>query len=188
MPSAKSERELDVAMKMADRLGEYIENAPGSLIGVEAQVYAAGVDDAGRRWKVTGRLDRVEEVSGGLRIVDFKTGRNVIAGKEMDRHAQLGVYQEAINSGTIRIGEDEELDAEAFGAELVFLRKSSRTVREQPALEIDENPKWARELIDDVSGRMRAASFPARVEQQKCKSCPVRSSCPAIGPKMLEDD
>lgn len=182
------ERELDVAMKMADRLGEYIENAPGSLVGVEAQVYAAGVDDAGRRWKVTGRLDRVEEVSGGLRIVDFKTGRNVVAGKEMDRHAQLGVYQEAINSGTIRIGEDEELDAEAFGAELVFLRKSSRTVREQPALEIDENPKWARELIDDVSGRMRAASFPARVEQQKCKSCPVRSSCPAIGPKMLEDD
>ena len=45
----------------------------------------------------------------------------------------------------------------------------------------------AAQLIDDVSGRMRAASFPARVDPQKCLSCPVRSSCPAIGPKMLEE-
>ncbi|SDS81381.1 Superfamily I DNA or RNA helicase [Brevibacterium siliguriense] len=182
------EREFDVAMSMADRLGDYIKKTPGRLVGVEAQVYAVGVDGEGREWKVTGRLDRVEEVEGGLRIVDFKTGRNVVAGKEMDRHAQLGVYQEAINSGTIRIGEDQEIDAHAFGAELVFLRKSARTVREQSALDVDENPEWARELIDDVSGRMRAASFPARVEPQKCQSCPVRSSCPAIGPKILEDN
>ncbi|WP_432791521.1 PD-(D/E)XK nuclease family protein [Brevibacterium sp. K11IcPPYGO002] len=182
------EREFDVAMSMADRLGDYIKTTPGRLVGVEAQVYAAGVDADGREWKVTGRLDRVEEVEGGLRIVDFKTGRNVVPGKEMDRHAQLGVYQEAINSGTIRIGEDQEIDAHAFGAELVFLRKSARTVREQSALDVDENPDWARELIDDVSGRMRAASFPARVEPQKCQSCPVRSSCPAIGPKMLEEN
>lgn len=182
------EREFDVAMSMADRLGEYIKTTPGRLVGVEAQVYAAGVDADGREWKVTGRLDRVEEVEGGLRIVDFKTGRNVVPGKEMDRHAQLGVYQEAINSGTIRIGEDREIDAHAFGAELVFLRKSARTVREQPALAVDENPEWARDLIADVSGRMRAASFPARVEPQKCQSCPVRSSCPAIGPKMLEEN
>lgn len=182
------EREFVVAMSMADRLGDYIKNTPGRLVGVEAQVYAVGVDSNGREWKVTGRLDRVEEVEGGLRIIDFKTGRNVVAGKEMDRHAQLGVYQEAINSGTIRIGEDQDLDAHAFGAELVYLRKSARTVREQSALDVDENPDWARELIDDVSGRMRAASFPARVDPQKCKSCPVRSSCPAIGPKMLEEN
>ena len=181
------EREFDVAMSMAERLGDYIKKTPGRLVGVEAQVYAVGVDADGREWKVTGRLDRVEEVEGGLRIVDFKTGRNVVAGKEMDRHAQLGVYQEAINSGTIRVGEDREIDAHAFGAELVFLRKSARTVREQSALDVDENPDWARELIDDVSGRMRAASFPARVDPQKCLSCPVRSSCPAIGPKMLEE-
>ena len=182
------DREFDVAMSMADRLGDYIKKTPGRLVGVEAQVYAVGVDAEGREWKVTGRLDRVEEVEGGLRIVDFKTGRNVVAGKEMDRHAQLGVYQEAINSGTIRVGEDREIDAHAFGAELVFLRKSARTVREQSALDVDENPDWARELIDDVSGRMRAASFPARVDPQKCLSCPVRSSCPAIGPKMLEEN
>jgi hypothetical protein len=91
----------------------------------------------------------------------------------MDRHAQLGVYQEAINSGhhQDRRGPGD-LDAHAFGAELVFLRKSARTVREQSALEVDENPEWARELIDDVSGRMRAASFPARVEPQKCRVLP----------------
>src|SRR5699024_7881140 len=118
------------------------------LVGVEAQVYAVGVDDEGRQWKVTGRLDRVEEVEGGLRIVDFKTGRNVVAGKEMDRHAQRGGYQEAIISGSITIGDDERLKARAYGAELVFLRRSSRNVREQPALDVDSDPGWAQELID----------------------------------------
>src|SRR5699024_11778062 len=107
---------------------------------------------------------------------------------EMDRHAQLGVYQEAINSGTITIGQDERLEAQAYGAELVFLRRSSRTVREQPALEADSDPGWARDLIDDVSGRMRAASFPARGEPQKWQSGRVRSSGPAIGPMVVEED
>lgn len=181
------ERERAVAMKMADRLGEYIKNAPGEVVGVEAQVYAFGVDEAGQEWKITGRLDRLEQTENGIRIVDFKTGKSVVAGKEMSRHAQLGVYQETINSGTIVIGDDQRVDAKAYGAELVFLRNSAQTVREQPALDIDEDPAWARNLVNDVSNRMRAASFPARVDPQKCLSCPVRSSCPAIGPKLLEE-
>ena len=181
------EREREVALKMADRLGEYVTNTEGELVGVEVAVYATGVDEAGREWKVTGRLDRVEQGAEGVRIVDFKTGKNVVPGKDMDRHAQLGVYQEAINSGTITTADGRTIDAQAYGAELVFLRNSSRTRREQPALEVAEDPMWARHLINDVSTRMRAASFPARVEPQKCQSCPVRSSCPAIGPKMLED-
>ena len=182
------DREHGLAMKMADRLGEYIKTAPGEAIGVEAQVFATGVDENGQEWKVTGRLDRIEQTAEGLRIVDFKTGKNVVPGPEMPRHAQLGVYQEAINSGTITLGEDQVVEAQAFGAELVFLRNSARTKREQSALEIDEDPAWARDLINDVSDRMRAAQFPARVEPQKCQSCPVRTSCPAIGPQMLEDD
>ncbi|SMX88874.1 Superfamily I DNA or RNA helicase [Brevibacterium sp. 239c] len=181
------DREHSVAMKMADRLGEYIKTAPGEPIGVEAQVYATGVDDKGQEWKVTGRLDRLEQMPEGIRIVDFKTGKNVVKGQEMPRHAQLGVYQEAINSGTITIGDDQVIDAKAYGAELVFLRHSKQTTREQSALEIDEDPGWARDLINDVSDRMRAAEFPARVEPQKCLSCPVRTSCPAIGPQTLEE-
>lgn len=181
------DREHTLAMKMADRLGEYIKTAPGEPIGVEALVYATGVDDKGQEWKVTGRLDRVEQTPDGIRIVDFKTGKNVVKGQEMPRHAQLGVYQEAINSGTITIGEDQVIDAKAYGAELVFLRNSKQTTREQSALEIDEDPGWARDLINGVSDRMRAAQFPARVEPQKCLSCPVRTSCPAIGPQTLEE-
>lgn len=181
------DREHTVAMKMADRLGEYIKTAPGEPIGVEAQVYATGVDDKGQEWKVTGRLDRLEQMPEGIRIVDFKTGKNVVKGQEMPRHAQLGVYQEAINSGTITIGDDQVIDAKAYGAELVFLRNSKQTTREQSALEVDEDPGWARDLINDVSDRMRAAEFPARVEPQKCLSCPVRTSCPAIGPQTLEE-
>lgn len=181
------DRQQELAMKMADRLGEYIKDSSGELVAVEAQVYATGVDENGQEWKVTGRLDRIEQSGDGVRIVDFKTGKNVVGKQEMARHPQLGVYQEAINSGTIRIGDDREVEAKAFGAELVFLRNSARTKREQSALEVDADPGWARDLINDVSHRMRAAEFPARVEPQKCQSCPVRSSCPAIGPQMLEE-
>ncbi|GAA1872746.1 PD-(D/E)XK nuclease family protein [Brevibacterium marinum] len=181
------DREHALAMKMADRLGEYIKTAPGEPIGVEVQVYATGVDESGQEWKVTGRLDRVEQGADGIRIVDFKTGKNAPTGQDMPRHAQLGVYQEAINSGTITIGDDQVIEAKAYGAELVFLRYTKQKKREQSALEIDEDPGWARDLINDVSGRMRAAEFQARVEPQKCLSCPVRTSCPAIGPQILEE-
>ncbi|RAF20502.1 PD-(D/E)XK nuclease family protein, partial [Burkholderia multivorans] len=80
------EREHATAMAMVDRLGEYIENSPGDVLGVEARVYATGVDDRGQEWKVTGRLDLVEAVDGGVRIVDFMTGKAVPAGADMPIH------------------------------------------------------------------------------------------------------
>ncbi len=181
-------RDHDLAMSMVDRLGHYITNAPGEVVGVEAQVSATGLDDHGREWKVTGRLDRIETAADGVRIVDFKTGRNVEATDDMPRHPQLGVYQEAINSGAITLEDGRVLDARAFGAELVYLRKSARTVREQSALEIDSDPHWARNLLGEVSSGMRSARFPAVVDPQNCRSCPVRSSCPAMGPRLMEED
>lgn len=182
------EREHAAAMAMVDRLGEYIENAPGEVLGVEAKVYATGVDDRGQEWKVTGRLDRVEEVADGVRIVDFKTGKAVPVGADMPRHPQLGVYQEAVDSGVVELPGGRRVDARSAGAELVFLRRTASTTRVQAPVSDDDDPGWARELIGEVSVGMRAADFPARVDQQKCLSCPVRSSCPAIGPHMLEDD
>ncbi|MFC9443536.1 MULTISPECIES: UrvD/REP family ATP-dependent DNA helicase [Brevibacterium] len=181
------EREHTAAMAMVDRLGEYIEDAPGSVLGVEAQVRASGVDDLGQEWTITGRLDRVEATADGVRIVDFKTGRNVPAGADMPRHAQLGVYQEAVDSGTLTLPDGRVVDVEAVGAELVFLRRTKSTKRLQGAVSADEDPDWARDLIGEVSTRMRSADFPARVDPPKCLSCPVRSSCPAIGPHMLEE-
>ncbi|MCM1012130.1 UrvD/REP family ATP-dependent DNA helicase [Brevibacterium sp. XM4083] len=181
------EREHTAAMAMVDRLGEYIADAPGEVLGVEAQVHATGVDDLGQEWTITGRLDRVESTADGVRIVDFKTGRTVPAGADMPRHAQLGVYQEAVDTGTLTLPDGRVVDVDAVGAELVFLRRTKSTKRLQGAVSADEDPEWARELIGEVSTRMRSADFPARVDPPKCLSCPVRSSCPAIGPHMLED-
>lgn len=181
------EREHTTAMAMVDRLGEYIDNAPGTVLGVEARVYATGIDDLGQEWKVTGRLDRVEDVGDGVRIVDFKTGKVVPAGAEMARHAQLGVYQEAVDQGVLELPDGRRVDAVSAGAELVFLRRTGGTTRLQGAVSSDDDPDWARQLIGEVSAGMRAAQFPARVEAATCQTCPVRSSCPAIGPHMLED-
>lgn len=181
------EREHTTAMAMVDRLGEYVDNAPGTVLGVEARVYATGIDDLGQEWKVTGRLDRVEDVGDGVRIVDFKTGKVVPAGAEMARHAQLGVYQEAVDAGYLELPDGRRVDAVSAGAELVFLRRTGGTTRLQGAVSGDDDPDWARQLIGEVSAGMRAAHFPARVEAATCQTCPVRSSCPAIGPHMLED-
>ncbi|RAG73953.1 hypothetical protein DN536_33555, partial [Burkholderia multivorans] len=104
------------------------------------------------------------------------------------RHPQLGVYQEAVDSGVLELPDGSSVDARSAGAELVFLRRTAGTARRQDAVSADEDPQWARALIGEVPEGMRAAHFPARVDPPKCQSCPVRSSCPAIGPHMLEDD
>lgn len=181
------DRDHELALFMVDRLGDYIRSAPGAVIGVEVQVEADGVDASGRPWQINGRLDRIERTTGGVRIVDFKTGQVVAATADMPRHAQLGVYQEAIENGTITLPDGTTLDEHARGGELVYLRKSAKTTREQAALFDVSEPGWARVLIDEVSGAMRASSFPAHIDPEVCRSCPVRSSCPAIGPRLMEE-
>src|SRR5699024_8110474 len=51
------------------------------------------------RARLKGRVDRVEHTSAGPRIVDLKTGKEPVSSAETERHAQLGSYQVAAQSG-----------------------------------------------------------------------------------------
>ena len=47
----------------------------------------------------------------------------------------------------------------------------------QQALGHDEEPDWARDLVQAAGAAMGGSSFPA-TPSSGCRTCPVRSSCP----------
>jgi superfamily I DNA/RNA helicase len=140
----------------------------------------AGFDFEYAGTRLRGSIDRLErDADGKVRIVDFKTGRNVPSKESVATNAQLGVYQIAVREGGLEdcVGEDDELG----GAELVYLRRGMATglpnVRTQPALQ-EQDGTWADELVQTVAAGIAAESFPARVNES-CDRCVFARACPA---------
>ena len=129
--------------------------------------------------EIRGQVDRLEkDAKGRAVIVDLKTGSTPVPSTDLDRHAQLGVYQLAVLLGAFeRFGL-----IEPGGAELVHVGKASlaASVRVQPqgALSEDAEPEWAQELVETVAAGMAGPLFKATVNPG-CRTCPVRSCCPA---------
>lgn len=149
------------------------------LVGTEVDLDAtvAGV-------RVVGRVDRVErDAHGRTVVVDLKTGASKPAGREVARHAQLGVYQAAVAAGGIQGsgGAGDPVAALSGGAALVHLGRASGaevSVQQQPPLDTDPESDWPHELLRRTAEGMAAARFPATVGGW-CRTCPVRASCPA---------
>jgi len=120
-----------------------------------------------------GRVDLVDRSApdGGLRVVDFKTGKTPRSKAEVAEDPQLGTYQLALAA---------ESGTSTGGAELLFLSRADArglpTVRRQAATGPD-GPEWLRPLLDTAGSVVRAPAFPA-VVNEGCGRCPVRESCP----------
>ena len=70
--------------------------------------------------------------------------------------------------------------SEPGGASLLQLKKGkSADEQRQGALPDDDDPEWARVLVERVVEGMSGAAFPATVNEHCARSCSVRSSCPA---------
>jgi ATP-dependent exoDNAse (exonuclease V) beta subunit len=168
-----SEKERDRASRMVSKFLAWHQENPRELVAVEqplrAQVGAV---------EIRGQVDRLEkDAKGRAVIVDLKTGSTAVPGADLDRHAQLGVYQLAVLLGAFeRFGLTEP-----GGAELVQVGKASlaASVRVQPqrALPDDPEPEWAQELVETVAAGMAGPVFNATVNPG-CRTCPVRSCCP----------
>jgi superfamily I DNA/RNA helicase len=145
------------------------------LVGAEVSVEVA----VGERAMLYGRVDRLErDEQGRLVVIDLKTGRSAPAKGDLPRQPQLGVYQLAITEGGF--AELADNATTTGGAALVQLGTSaSAKVQEQPALSEDEDPGWARELVENVAAGMGGAAFRA-VPGPGCRICPGRPSCPAV--------
>lgn len=76
----------------------------------------------------------------------------------------------------------DHLDRPVHGAALIQLGKSQTSltpgVQTQPALDRDEDPLWAEQLITQIGEGMAGATFLAKPDARRCSRCPVRTSCP----------
>jgi RecB family exonuclease len=129
--------------------------------------------------EITGRVDRLEsDEAGRAVVVDLKTGGTAPREDELGRHPQLGVYQLAVLLGAFeRFGL-----AEPGGAELVQVGKAAGVtlrakVQRQGPLAEDDEPGWAKDLVETVAAGMAGPVFEARVNPG-CRTCPVAACCP----------
>ncbi|MDP9407322.1 MAG: PD-(D/E)XK nuclease family protein, partial [Actinomycetota bacterium] len=158
-----------------DQLRKFLAWAAGNgrrLVGTELRVQVP----VGKRAALSGRVDRLErDDQGRAVVVDLKTGSSKPSRTELARHPQLGVYQLAAELGAFA----EHGLHSSGGAALLQLKTGRRADEQaQPALADDDDPGWARALVERVVEGMSGASFPAAVNDH-CRTCAVRSSCPA---------
>jgi ATP-dependent exoDNAse (exonuclease V) beta subunit len=169
-----SAKQRALAERMVRRFLDWHAENPRELVAVE-QALKVRVGQV----EITGRVDRLEsDEQGRAVVVDLKTGGTAPREDELGRHPQLGVYQLAVLLGAFeRFGL-----AEPGGAELVQVGKAAGVtlrakVQRQGALAEDDEPGWAKDLVETVAAGMAGPVFEARVNPG-CRTCPVASCCP----------
>jgi ATP-dependent exoDNAse (exonuclease V) beta subunit len=126
---------------------------------------------------LNGRVDRIErDELGRAFVVDLKTGSRAAGKDDVPQHAQLAAYQLAVEVGAFA----EQGLTESGGAALLQVgkgaTKDAREQRQEPLSSYPE-PEWARQLVTEVAQGMAGSAFQA-VDNDLCKMCPVRTSCP----------
>jgi RecB family exonuclease len=167
-------RERERAEQMIDKLVGWVAANPRKLAAIEAE-FLVQLDEVTR---IKGRVDRLEiDDEGRLVVIDLKTGKTTsVTEADLPVHPQLAAYQAAVEAGAF-----EELGIESGGAALVQLG-SNVNVKEQAQAPLSdaEDPDWAAAMVKRTAATMAAATFQA-VVNSKCRSCPVRTSCPVGG-------
>ncbi|MGI5247319.1 ATP-dependent helicase [Dactylosporangium sp. CA-139066] len=169
-------RERDRAETMLDKLIGWLAGNPRRLVAIE-QDFLVELADPEAPVEIKGRVDRLElDEQGRLVVVDLKTGKSIPANANLAEHPQLAAYQAAIELGAF------EESTIAGGASLVQLGGDTNTAREQvqPPLGEADDPNWARALVQRTARTMAASTFSA-VVNNKCRVCPVKTSCPVSG-------
>jgi superfamily I DNA/RNA helicase/RecB family exonuclease len=165
--------ERERAEAMVDKLVRWVTGNPRRVLAIE-RGFTVSLGDVLLR----GRVDRLElDEAGRPVVVDLKTGKSNPTSAEIAEHAQLGAYQAAIEAGAF-----PEFGTEPGGAALVQLGTSAKEAKEQaqPPLAEAEDPGWARALVRRTGEVMAASAF-AAVRNDRCRVCPVRTSCPITG-------
>ncbi|MPZ27784.1 MAG: AAA family ATPase [Micromonosporaceae bacterium] len=165
--------ERERAEAMVDKLVRWVTGNPRRLLAIEQDF----VVELGQV-QLRGRVDRLElDEAGRLVVVDLKTGKAAPTGEQIAAHPQLGAYQAAVEAGAFA-----EHGVEPGGASLVQLGTPTREAKEQvqPPLVAADDPGWAAALVRRTGQVMAAASF-AAVRNDRCRVCPVRTSCPITG-------
>ena len=121
---------------------------------------------------ITGRFDRVEELSDGtLRVIDFKTFR-VRSQEKVDQDLQLSLYA---------LAACEELKREV--SELVMLFLADESLTEVVTRRGEGELKTAAKTIELLSERVLSGDYTPTPSVEKCGGCPYRRICDASAVK-----
>jgi len=175
-PGWLSRRDLGRAQAMTTRLARYLTEA--DAVGWRKAASEERIRVALGRALVTGQVDRVEvDAKGRVRVVDLKTGASKPTLDEVRRHGQLGAYQLAVEEGALAAHGQRSGGAALLQLGRAAAAKSTSLQLQQP-LETDDEPTWARDLVEEVAQGMSGAVFAATPGPQ-CGTCQVKDSCPA---------
>lgn len=166
------------AERMVDRLARFFDE--NSAAGWQRLAAEARMKVELGRVVLGGSVDRLDVgPDGAVRVIDYKTGSSKPRAADVARHGQLGAYQLAVVEGGF---EEADVAHESSGAALLHIGKAagkSTTMQVQEPLARDEDPQWAHKLVVETGELMGGATFVATPSDDVCRTCPVRSSCPA---------
>ncbi|MFJ2620558.1 ATP-dependent helicase [Glutamicibacter sp. NPDC087344] len=161
----EGQRDFDRANLMLKKFAQYCvaTRQEGRTLVARELSFNVEVPGAEQGVQIRGIIDRVEaDAQGRVTVVDLKTGASAPSKNDVLEHAQLGVYQTAIQLGALQEHpETKGLSDDPAGASLVYVGTSAKSpaLRDQPALGEDD---WARKLILEAAELMGQTEFTTR--------------------------
>ena len=150
--------------KAEELLVKLYENWPSNGVPIAVETWVES-DIAGTPWR--GKVDRVERVPDGLKVVDYKTGTRPPTKDDAAVSVQLGFYRSAI---------EDKLDQSVCAAELWFPRANTKSVSIR---HLDpDNRAEVEARMERVTTDILAERWEPRLND-RCDKCEFRHSCPA---------
>jgi superfamily I DNA/RNA helicase/RecB family exonuclease len=188
-PWSRSRERREVEAALTRFLDWHSRADARTLVATEERFLTEVTLPDGSRVRLRGFADRLEvDEDGRVIVIDLKTVKSHPTGKQVAEHAQLGLYQYAVDNGAI----DELLQehpahpggpAVSGGAELVQLRCDSvgAKVQLQPPQEPDQDGHLPieKQLMEAVRV-VRGEELVARAGDH-CKFCSFQAICPVKG-------
>jgi len=113
-----------------------------------------------------GFIDRLEQTSSGLRVVDYKTSATAISKAAAAESIQLGFYASAV----------AKEGGDVVHAQLWYPRAATKSVSTRD-LDLDGLDRIKLEMVQ-ITSSIRSEDWSPNVGGQ-CKRCSYRLSCPA---------
>ena len=188
VPVWKREKDLAAFEEMLNKATRWVDDTRGTfdVLGVEVPVHvevAPGV-------VIGGRIDRLEregdaaDDTAPVHVVDLKTSKYAVTGKEIEEHAQLLSYQLALSHGVLRDGavvtaKEGETPLSVGGGTLVYPAAETVgvTTRTQAPKDEEQRAEFT-ELIRPLPAEMTGPQLRA-VTGPHCDFCQIKSICPA---------